>query len=71
MVIGLVFVVVSLGVSLPVLFISKGVRLQEGNRVGYNIIPISILSILAYFTYIFIDIIIYALESTSWSSEIF
>jgi hypothetical protein len=29
------------------------------------------LSLLAYFTYIFIDIIIYALRSTSWSSGIF
>jgi hypothetical protein len=29
------------------------------------------LSILAYFTYIFIDIIIYALGSTTWSSGIF
>jgi hypothetical protein len=34
-------------------------------------IPIRILSLLAYLTYIFIDIIFYALESTSWSSGIF
>jgi hypothetical protein len=34
-------------------------------------IPIRTLSLLAYFTYIFRDIVIYALESTSWSSGIF
>jgi hypothetical protein len=34
-------------------------------------IPIMTLSLLAYVTYIFIDIIIYALESTTWSSRIF
>jgi hypothetical protein len=34
-------------------------------------IPIRFLSLLAYFTYIFIDIIIYVLGSTPWSSGIF
>jgi hypothetical protein len=34
-------------------------------------ISIRILSLLAYFTYIFIDIIIYTLGSMSWSSGIF
>jgi hypothetical protein len=34
-------------------------------------ISIRTLSLLTYFTYIFIDIIIYALRSTSWSSKIF
>jgi hypothetical protein len=34
-------------------------------------IPIRTLSLFAYFTYIFIDIIIYTLESTPWSSGIF
>jgi hypothetical protein len=34
-------------------------------------IPIMTLSLLAYFTYIFIDIIIYVLGSTPWSSGIF
>jgi hypothetical protein len=34
-------------------------------------ISIRTLSLLAYFIYIFIDIIIYTLRSTSWSSEIF
>jgi hypothetical protein len=33
-------------------------------------ILIKTLSLLAYFTYIFIDIIIYTLESMSWSSVI-
>jgi hypothetical protein len=44
---------------------------KEGNRVGYNMIPIRTLSLLAYFTYILIDIIIYALGSKPWSSRIF
>jgi hypothetical protein len=53
-------------------FISKGVRgYKEGNGVGYNMIPIRTLSLLAYFTYIFIDIIIYTLGSMSWPSGIF
>jgi hypothetical protein len=34
-------------------------------------IPIRTLSLRVYFTYIFIDIIMYALGSTSWSSAIF
>jgi hypothetical protein len=34
-------------------------------------ITIRTLSLLVYFTYIFIDIIIYALGSTTWSSGIF
>jgi hypothetical protein len=54
-----------LGVSLPLLLYLRG-----GGR-GYNMILIMILSLLAYFTHIFIDIIIYALESTSGSSKIF
>jgi hypothetical protein len=33
-------------------------------------IPIRTLSLLANFTYMFIDIIIYALGSKTWSSEI-
>jgi hypothetical protein len=53
-------------------FISKG-GYKEGNQVGYNMIQIKTLSLLVYFTYIYIYIyiIIYALGSTSWSSEIF
>jgi hypothetical protein len=34
-------------------------------------ISIRTLSLLVYFTYIFIDIIIYALRNTSWSFGIF
>jgi hypothetical protein len=39
--------------------------------VSYNIISIKTLSLLDYYIYILIDIIIYALWSMSWSSEIF
>jgi hypothetical protein len=60
-----------LGVSLPIFLYLRGVRLQEGIRVGYNMIPVKTLSQLAYFTYIFIDIIIYTLGSMPWSSRIF
>jgi hypothetical protein len=50
---------------------SRGRGYKEGNRVCYNMIPNMTLTLLAYFTYISIDIIIYVLGSTSWSSEIF
>jgi hypothetical protein len=59
------------GVPLPLLSYPRGQDYKEGNLVGYNMISIKTLSLLAYFTYIFIDIIIYALESTAWSSRIF
>jgi hypothetical protein len=52
-------------------FISRGRGYKDGNWVGYNMISIMTLSLLAYFTYILIDIIIYALESMPWSYEIF
>jgi hypothetical protein len=35
------------------------------------VIPVRTLSLLAYFTYIFVDIIIYAVESMPWSFGIF
>jgi hypothetical protein len=38
---------------------------KEGNQVNYNMITIRTLSLLAYFTYISMDIIIYDLENTS------
>jgi hypothetical protein len=62
-----------LGLPLPLFFIQGGRGYKEGNRVGYNMIPIRTLSLLAYFThiYIYIYIIIYFLGSTSWSSGIF
>jgi hypothetical protein len=49
-------------------FYIQGRGYKEGNRIGYNMILIRTLSLLTYFTYIFIDIVIYALGSTSWSS---
>jgi hypothetical protein len=46
-------------------FYIQGMRgYKEGNRVGYNMILIKTLYLLIYFTYILIDIIIYALGST-------
>jgi hypothetical protein len=70
--VGLCFQFISYrGASTPP-FISKGGRgYKESNRVAYNIVSIRTLSLLAYFTYIFIDIIIYALRSTPCSSRIF
>jgi hypothetical protein len=56
-----------LGVPLPLLLYPRGQGYMEGNRVGYNMILIRILSLLAYFTYK----IICVLESKIWSSEIF
>jgi hypothetical protein len=52
-------------------FIFKGGGYKEVNRVGYNMMPIRIIYLLNYFTYIFIDIIFYALGITSWSYENF
>jgi hypothetical protein len=52
-------VVVALGLVL------LKVSLTLLNRIGYNMISIRILSLLTYFTYIFVDIIIYVLVSTS------
>jgi hypothetical protein len=66
-----VLVVLSMGVPLPHLLYQKGRDYKEDNQVGYNIILIKTLSLLTYFRYIYIDIIIYVLESKSWSSEIF
>jgi hypothetical protein len=48
------------GVRLPSFYIQGGRGFTKGNRVSYNMIPIRTLSLLAYFTHIFIDIIIYA-----------
>jgi hypothetical protein len=57
-------------VPLPILLYPRR-GYKECNRVGYNMISIRTLSLLVYFTYIFIDIIIYTLGSTTWSSGIF
>jgi hypothetical protein len=63
--------VVPVGCLYPSFYIQGGRGYNEGNRVGYNMISIRTLSPLAYFIYISIDIIIYVLRSTSWSSGIF
>jgi hypothetical protein len=73
MAIDVVFVVVLSpeGFLYPSYYVQGGEGYKEGSRVGYNMIPIRTLSLLFYFTYISMDIIIYALGSTSWSSGIF
>jgi hypothetical protein len=58
-------------VPLPLLLYPRGQGYKEGNRVRYNMISIKTLSLLTYFTHIFIDIIIYALGNTSWYFGIF
>jgi hypothetical protein len=60
-----------LRVPLPLLSYVRGRGYKEGNRIGYNMILIRTLSLLSYFTYIFIDTIIYTFGSTPWSSGIF
>jgi hypothetical protein len=67
----LCFLVVPWGCLYPSFFIQGGRGYMKGNRVGYNMIPISTLSLLVYFTDISIDINIYALERMTWSSGIF
>jgi hypothetical protein len=59
-----------MGVPLPLLLYQGGGGgvggdYKEGNRVGYDMISIVTLSLLAYFTYIYIDIFIYALGNAS------
>jgi hypothetical protein len=49
------------GCLYPSFYIQGGRGYKEGNQLSYNMISIRILYLLAYFTYIFIDIIIYAL----------
>jgi hypothetical protein len=66
--IGVVFLVrVPLGCLYPFFYIQGGRGYKEGNRVSYNMIPIRTLSLLPYFTYIFIDISINALGSMPYS----
>jgi hypothetical protein len=55
----------SFGVPLPLLLYLSGQVYKKGNRVSYDMILIRTLSLLIYFTYISIDIIIYALGNTS------
>jgi hypothetical protein len=59
-----------MGCIYPSFYIQEGRDYKKDNRIDYNMISIRTLSLLVYFTYIFMDIIIYALGSTSWSSEI-
>jgi hypothetical protein len=69
MVIDVVLIVVDLfrvGCLYPSFYIQGKRGYKEGNWVGYNVITIKTISLLDYFTYISIDIIIYALGSTSW-----
>jgi hypothetical protein len=69
--------VLVMSISVVVVSVLRGVPLplppvyEEENRFGYNMIPIRTLSLFAYSIYISMDIIIYALGSTSWSSRIF
>jgi hypothetical protein len=59
--------VLSLECLYPSFYIQGGRGYKKGNQVGYNMISIRILSLLAYFT----DIAIYSVGSTPWSSRIF
>jgi hypothetical protein len=52
------------GCLYPSFYIQGGRGYKEGNRVGYNMIPIRTLSLLTYYTYISIDIIVYTLDNT-------
>jgi hypothetical protein len=63
--------VVPWGCLYPSFYIQGRRGYKEGNRVGYNMILIRTPSLHAYFTYISLDIIIYALWSMPWSSGIF
>jgi hypothetical protein len=59
------------GCLYPSFYTQGGQGYNEDNRVGYDMISIMTLSLLVYFIYISMDIIIYTFRSTSWSSEIF
>jgi hypothetical protein len=65
MAIGVVVIVVLLGCLYPSFYIQGGRGYKKGNRIGYNMIAIMTLSLLAYYIYILIDIIIYTLGSTT------
>jgi hypothetical protein len=66
-----IVVVVLVGCLYPSFYIQGERGYKEGNQVSYNMISIKILYLLDYYIYIFIDMIIYALGSMSWSSGIF
>jgi hypothetical protein len=71
MTIDMVVEVVRVGCPCPSFYTQRGRDYNEGNQVGYNMISIRTLYLLIYFTYTLIDIIIYALGSTLWSTRIF
>jgi Trk-type K+ transport system membrane component len=71
MAIDVVVEVFLLGCLYPSFYIQGGRGYKKIDRVSYNMIPIMTLSLLTYFTYILIDIIIYTLESMPWSSGVF
>jgi hypothetical protein len=52
-------------------YIQGGRGYKEGNRFGYNMIPIRTLSPLAYFTHVSIDIAIYVLGNMLVPSRVF
>jgi hypothetical protein len=52
------------GVALPLLLYPKGCDYKKDNRVGDNMISVKTLSLLDYYIYFSIDIIIYALSSS-------
>jgi hypothetical protein len=52
------------GVALPLLLYPKGCGYKKDNRVGDNMISIKTLSLLDYYIYFSIDIIIYVLSSS-------
>jgi hypothetical protein len=60
----------SLGVPLPLLLYPRGVKLQGRYPSWLQHDSYSDSILLVYFTHIFIDIIIYAIGSTLWSSGI-
>jgi hypothetical protein len=67
MAIDVVVIVVELvpsDVPRPLLLYPREQVYKEVNRVGCNMILINILSLLTYFTYIFINIIIFVLRNT-------
>jgi hypothetical protein len=61
----------AIGVAVGVVDLSAVGCLYPSFYNGYNMFSIMTLSLLAYYTFIFIDIVIYTLGSTPWSSRIF
>jgi hypothetical protein len=66
-----VVVHIFVGCRYPSIYIQGEQGYKEGNQVGYNMIPVKTLSLLAYLHIYFIDINIYALGNKPWSSRCF